>query len=91
LALAEALAYGLPIVSSDASGIPEIVEDKVHGLLFPVGNRDRLRESLLWALRNPESMQEMARNAKQQADKFSQEKMIQAYLDVWQKLANSKA
>jgi glycosyltransferase involved in cell wall biosynthesis len=87
----EAVAHSLPMVTSNASSLPEIIEDKVHGLLFPVGNRDRLRESLLWALRNPESMQEMARNAKQQADKFSQEKMIQAYLDVWQKLANSKA
>jgi glycosyltransferase involved in cell wall biosynthesis len=86
----EAVAHGLPIVASNASSLPEIIEDRVSGLLFEFGNRDRLRESLLWALRNPESMQEMARNAKQQTDKFSQEKMIQAYLDVWQELANSK-
>jgi glycosyltransferase involved in cell wall biosynthesis len=90
-ALAEAMVYGVPIVSSNASGIPEIIEDKIHGLLFQVGDRDRLRESLLWALKNLESMQEMARNAEQHASNFSQQKMIQAYFDVWHKLAKSKA
>lgn len=84
----EAVAHSLPILASNTSSLPEIIEDRVSGLLFEVGNRDRLRESLLWALRNPESMQEMARNAKQQTDKFSQEKMIQAYLDVWHELAS---
>ncbi|MCU0532595.1 MAG: glycosyltransferase family 4 protein [Hydrococcus sp. Prado102] len=85
----EAVAHGLPIVASNASSLPEIIEDKVGGLLFEVGNCDRLRESLFWALRNPESMQEMSRNAQQQTRNFSQEKMIQAYLDIWQKLASN--
>jgi glycosyltransferase involved in cell wall biosynthesis len=85
-ALAEAMAYGLPIVSSDASGIPEIVENKVHGLLCPVGNRDRLLESILWALRHPDAMQEMARQGKLRAQDFSEEKMVKEYLNLWQKM-----
>jgi glycosyltransferase involved in cell wall biosynthesis len=85
-ALAEAMAYGLPIVSSDASGIPEIVENKIHGLLCPVGNRDRLLESILWALRHPDAMQEMARQGKLRAQDFSEEKMVKEYLNLWQKM-----
>ncbi|WP_244329404.1 glycosyltransferase family 4 protein [Tolypothrix sp. PCC 7910] len=34
----EAMAHDPPIVASDASSIPELIEDKVHGLLFSVGN-----------------------------------------------------
>ena len=84
----EAMAHSLPIVASDASSLPEILEDKVHALLFPVGNRDRLQQSLLWALRNPDAMQEMARQAQIRAEDFSQAKMIKDYLDLWQKLGS---
>jgi glycosyltransferase involved in cell wall biosynthesis len=34
----EAMAMGLPVVTTDAGGMPEIVEDGVHGLV--VGRRD---------------------------------------------------
>ncbi|AFY75814.1 glycosyltransferase [Pleurocapsa sp. PCC 7327] len=83
----EALANGLPIVASNASSLPEIVEDKVSGLLFPVGDKEKLLESILWALRNPEAMQEMACKAKLRARNFSQEKMIKDYIEVWQALS----
>jgi glycosyltransferase involved in cell wall biosynthesis len=82
----EAMAHNLPIVASDASSLPEIVEDKISGLLFPVGNRDRLLESILWALRHPDAMQEMARQGKLRAQDFSEEKMVKEYLNLWQKM-----
>lgn len=82
----EAVAHELPIVASDASSLPEIVTDKVSGLLFPVGNRDRLRECLLWALQHPDAMQTMAEKAKRGDRDFSQEKMIEEYFSLWQRL-----
>ena len=46
IALAEAMASGLPCVASDAGGIPELVGDGVTGLLFPPGDVNRLAEAL---------------------------------------------
>lgn len=86
-AVIEAMACGLPIVSSDACGIPELISDKVHGLLFPTGDRDRLLESLRWTLRHPKEMEEMARNAIQRAQNFSEENMLSKTLDLLQSLS----
>lgn len=82
-ALAEAMAYGLPIVTSNASGIPEVIEDKLHGLIFRKSDSCDLLEALRWALKHSDEMKEMARNAQLRGQEFSEEKMIQKYLDVW--------
>ena len=42
----EAFAARLPVVASDAGGIPELVEDGVSGLLYPWGRLDSLAEAL---------------------------------------------
>lgn len=89
-ALLEAMAHNLPIVTSDASGIPELIENRVHGLLFRTGDSCDLSETLRWALIHSDSMQQMARNAQQRVQEFSEERMIEETLGVLQKLANLK-
>lgn len=44
--LAEAMAASLPVVASDASSIPEIVDDGVTGILHPVGDVDAIARAL---------------------------------------------
>ncbi len=86
-AISEAMAAGLPIVTSDASGIPEVVHHRTHGLVFPRGDREALRESLGWALQHPEAMQAMAAAARQQAETFTEARMLSLYGDLWQRLS----
>ncbi len=83
----EAMVNGLPIIASDATSIPEIIENKVHGLLFSTGDSCELLETLRWALRHPEEMQEMAGNAKLHVQDFSEEKMVNETLRVLENLA----
>jgi glycosyltransferase involved in cell wall biosynthesis len=44
--LAEAMACGLPVVSTAVSGIPELVEDGVNGLLVPAEQPEAVAEAL---------------------------------------------
>lgn len=46
VALMEAMAMGLPVISTYHSGIPELVEDKVTGLLVPEHDVDALAQAI---------------------------------------------
>jgi glycosyltransferase involved in cell wall biosynthesis len=50
----EAMAFGLPVLATEAGGTPEIVEDGVTGLLHPVGRvgQERLAANLLGWLKD---------------------------------------
>ena len=45
--LVEAMACGLPVVTTGISGIPEVVKDGVNGLLVPTENAQALADALL--------------------------------------------
>lgn len=85
-ALLEAMAEGLAVIASYASSIPEIIEDKVHGLLFPTGDSCALLEAIRWAMKHPDEMQEMAKNAKVRVQDFSEENMVNETLELLMKL-----
>lgn len=87
-AILEAMSSGLPIVTSRASGIPEVIENKMHGLTFRTGDSCDLLETVRWALKHPQNMQEMAQNAKLRAQEFTDERMINGTFDLWQKMRN---
>jgi glycosyltransferase involved in cell wall biosynthesis len=46
IALMEAMALGLPVLTTRVMGIPELVEDGASGLLVAPGNRDELASAL---------------------------------------------
>jgi len=83
----EAMVHRLPIISSDAGGIPEVVEPMVHGRLFPAGDRARMLESVRWALQHPEQMRAMTREARKRIEQHSTERMAEKYLSALEQLS----
>jgi glycosyltransferase involved in cell wall biosynthesis len=53
LTLIEAFAAGLPVVTSDAGGIPWMVRDGENGVLVPAGDADALAQGALALLADP--------------------------------------
>jgi colanic acid/amylovoran biosynthesis glycosyltransferase len=51
--LMEAMALGLPVIAPRVAGVPELVEDNVHGLLFTPARWDELAASLFRLLSDP--------------------------------------
>jgi glycosyltransferase involved in cell wall biosynthesis len=79
----EAMAAGLPVVSSPVSGIPEILEDRVTGYLVQPGDETKLAERLRWILEHPEEAQDMGRHAHAFAKRFfSTEAYVQGYRQI---------
>ena len=64
VALMEAMAVGLPVVSTRVSGIPELVVDGVTGLLTEPGNSSDLADAVARALTEPEAVAVRALDAR---------------------------
>jgi glycosyltransferase involved in cell wall biosynthesis len=61
----EAFAAGVPVIGTAIPGIKQLIEDKVSGLLVPVGKPDLLARTLERLCDNPGLAQRMAGNARQ--------------------------
>jgi glycosyltransferase involved in cell wall biosynthesis len=57
----EAMAARRPVVATAAGGVPEIVEDGVHGSLVPPGDAEALAEAMAGLLSDEEKAEAMAR------------------------------
>ena len=90
IALLEAMSYGLPIVASNASGIPEVVEDNVHGVLFRKADSCSLQAAIDWSLDHPEKMEEMAVSAGKRVKEFSNEIMSDKTLGLVEKMVGHR-
>ena len=68
VSLVEAGASGMCIVSTDAGGVPHLVEDGVDALLAPVGDVDALADAIVRLCRDPELAARLSSNARALAD-----------------------
>jgi glycosyltransferase involved in cell wall biosynthesis len=71
LSVLECFASGLPVVSSNAGGIPNIVEDQNTGLLFPPNDHQAMAACALRLLEEPGLAARLAANARSQCAKYS--------------------
>lgn len=62
--LMEAMAMGLPVVSTYHSGIPELVEDGISGFLVPEKDIDQLADKISYLIRHPKESEKMGKAGK---------------------------
>jgi len=67
--LLEALASGLPAVATDITGLPEIIDDGVSGLLIPPHRPDLLAERLFSVMTDKALATRLARHGRQKAER----------------------
>jgi glycosyltransferase involved in cell wall biosynthesis len=76
-ALMQAMAAGLPVVSTPVGSIPEIVTDEETGLLVPPRDIDALRAALVRLAGDPGLATHLAENARRRAsERFSASEML---------------
>lgn len=83
IAVTEALAASLPVISTRVGAIPESVQDGKTGLLVEAGNVEQLRQALEWLLSHPEQRLEMGRLGRQLIEvDYDAEKNCRRLLEV---------
>jgi glycosyltransferase involved in cell wall biosynthesis len=89
--LLEAMACGVPVVSTSVGGVPEIILDGVTGFLTPAGDDQRLAEKVCRLLEDPALAHQMGQVGREgTVEQFSVGKMVQSYHDLYQRLARQK-
>ena len=87
LAALEAMAYGLPVVASDAGGIPELVLQGKTGLLAPIGEVQQMADDVVELLSDERKYQEFSKASQERAaNEFSAEKIVSQYEAYYQKI-----
>jgi glycosyltransferase involved in cell wall biosynthesis len=76
----EAMAQGLPIVSTDATAIPEVVPHRQAGILVPPRDVPALAEALVELLKHPDLRQQYGRYGQTYVQGFSWERAADAFL-----------
>jgi len=83
LVVPEAMAAGLPIVTTAVGGLPSVVDEEVTGLLVPV-DAEALSRALGRLATDRELAREMGKRARDTAlARYSADRMVDAYLDLY--------
>jgi colanic acid/amylovoran biosynthesis glycosyltransferase len=80
-AIKEAMASGLPVISTFHSGIPELVTDGVSGLLVPERDAASISDALAYLIRHPETCKEMGQAGRRQVEQKFDTKSLNKRLE----------
>ncbi len=85
LAALEAMAWGVPVISSNSGGLPEVNFEGVSGYLSDVGDVDEMAENALKILKEDSVLAQFKENALSVAKKFDIKLILPLYIDIYEK------
>lgn len=71
LVLLEAMACGIPVITTPNTAGPDILTDGVDGFIIPIRNVEALQEKLEWCYRHPQELAEMGKAARRKAEQLT--------------------
>jgi len=81
----EAMACGVPVISSNAGGLPEVNKDGFSGYLSEVGDVDGMAKNAMKILKDDAVLTEFKKNALITAQQFDIKKILPLYEDLYQR------
>ena len=85
LAALEAMACGVPVIGASGGGLPEVVEDGVHGALRPVGDVGAMAQASIEILTDDALARRMAKACRERVEReYRRDTIVKQYCDLYE-------
>ncbi len=85
LAALEAMAWGVPVISSNSGGLPEVNFEGISGYLSDVGNIDEMANYAIKILEDETILAQFKENSLMVAKKFDIKNILPLYIELYKK------
>lgn len=90
LAALEAMACGVPVVATEAGGLPEVIRHGVSGMLSPVGDTEQMADHAEFLLA-PANLERFREQAHRRAGNFAIDRILPEYLGLYDRVLSPEA
>ncbi|TWP29973.1 N-acetyl-alpha-D-glucosaminyl L-malate synthase BshA [Apibacter muscae] len=90
LAALEAMACGVPVISSNAGGITEVNKDGYSGFVSPIGDVESMAKNAIRLLKDEDLLLKFKKQAKNEALLFDNSTIIPKYKELYNRALNQK-
>lgn len=91
LSIIEAFASGLPVVTTNAGGIPYMIKNEATGLLVERNDHEALARNVLRLLEEPELASSITNHARAECERYAWHAVRAQWLNLYRELADAQA
>ncbi len=86
----ESFALSKPVIAAKNGGLTELIKDRQTGLLFKPGNKDDLKEKLIWSNDYKKELIQMGKMARKEVlDKCNSEEHYSKLIKIYERIENN--
>lgn len=90
LSVLEAMSSGLPIITTDAGGVIDIVENNINGIIVEKKNKKALADAMIKMCKDKNCLQEMGKNSYLLSKKYDIKEIVKQYENLYTELINKR-
>lgn len=83
LALLEAMSWGLPVITTPVSGIPDVVKDRQNGLIVDAGNIQQLADAIQLSIENEDLRLSLGKAARETVGKLDMKSFSSRLAEIY--------